>query len=99
LAFGRLNRVLALAVLMLAAVTLAACGRNGPPLPPPGPVAATPPGSTAAPPGGTASNFGGPGPNTPAAQANAQKSGFDIFSNPVAPPGEKKSFLLDPLLQ
>ena len=95
MAFGRLNQVLALAALMLAAVTLAACGRNGPPLPPPGPVAAAPPGSTAAPPGGTASNFG----NTPAAQANAQKSGFDIFSNPVAPPGEKKSFLLDPLLQ
>jgi hypothetical protein len=29
----------------------------------------------------------------------AQKTGFDANGNPIAPPGQKKSFLLDPLLQ
>ena len=33
------------------------------------------------------------------AQETAQKNGFDAHGNPVAPPGQKKPFLLDPLLQ
>jgi hypothetical protein len=62
-------------------------------------VAAQPPpaAGTVAPAGVAASTLGGPG--GPTAQETAQKSGFDIFGNPVAPPGQKKSFLLDPLLQ
>jgi len=91
----RLSIALALVALTAAAFTLAACGRNGPPLPPPGstpgPTASTAPGTPPAP--------GEPPPNSPLSQQTAQKNGFDIFGNAVAPPGQKKSFPLDPLLQ
>jgi len=74
---------------------LAACGRNGPPLPPPGstpsPTASATPGAPPAP--------GEPPPNSPLSQQTAQKNGFDAFGNAVAPAGQKKSFPLDPLLQ
>ena len=54
-----------------------------------------------------------PGPATPAAQmsssdavtpltarnAAAERNGFDAQGNPVATPGVKKPFILDPLLQ
>jgi hypothetical protein len=99
LAHDRLSVTFALAVLMAAAFGLAACGRNGDPLPPPGPVAVNPP------PLGTAAPSPVPGTTTDAsaggatAQSNAQKNGFDSFGNPVAPAGQRKSFLLDPLLQ
>jgi len=90
----RLNFVLAAAMLMAAALTLVGCGRNGPPLPPPGPVAAAPPAAVAeTQPGGPAPAPGAP-PGT-----TAQRNGFDVSGNPVAAPGQKKSFLLDPLLQ
>jgi hypothetical protein len=46
-----------------------------------------------------ASGIGGPVASGPTAHETAQKNGFDAFGNPVAPPGEKKSFLLDFLLQ
>jgi hypothetical protein len=46
-----------------------------------------------------ASSVGGPVVQGPAAQETAMKNGFDAYGNPVAPPGQKKSFLLDPLLQ
>jgi hypothetical protein len=88
LADNRLTWAAASAVLAAVALALASCGRNGSPLPPPGPVAATPPPAAASSPGAA-----------PAAQPSAQKNGFDMFGNPVAPPGQKKSFLLDPLLQ
>ena len=96
---NRLRFVFSLAALVAAVLTLAACGRNGPPLPPPGPVAAEPPpaAATVTPAGTPASTFGGPA--GPTAQETAQKNGFDIFGNPVAPPGQKKTFPLDPLLQ
>ncbi len=99
MAHDRLSVTFALAVLVAAACGLAACGRNGDPLPPPGPVAANPP------PLGTAAPSPVPGTTTDGsagaamAQTNAQKNGFDSFGNPVAPPGQKKSFLLDPVLQ
>jgi len=94
LALNRLNVAFALILLSATALTLAACGRNGDPLPPPGPVAANPP------PLGTAAPSPVPGAATgPTAQITAQKNGFDANGNPVAPPGQKKSFLLDPLLQ
>jgi hypothetical protein len=34
-----------------------------------------------------------------AEDAAAQKTGFDAQGNPVATPGQKRPFLLDPLLQ
>lgn len=101
LGLRRLRLACALAALMVAAFTLASCGRNGPPLPPPGPVAAQPPSAAVAgalPPGAPGAPVGGPAGDAQA-QANAQKNGFDLLGNPVAPSGQKKSFLLDPLLQ
>jgi hypothetical protein len=87
------------------AVSLAACGRNGSPEPPPGPMfGADPPPATPA--AAVAPAAGGPGPfiATPAAAGpvtheQAQKNGFDSSGNPVAPPSERKSFFLDFLLQ
>jgi hypothetical protein len=40
---------------------------------------------------------GTPAPGSP--QDPALKSGFDAQGNPVATPGQKRSFILDPLLQ
>jgi hypothetical protein len=97
LVLSRLGVALALPVLTAAALTLAACGRNGPPLPPPGPQAQAAPAATAPPPGAAASPAAAA--TGTQAQQTAQKNGFDIFGNAVAPPGQKKSFLLDPLLQ
>jgi predicted small lipoprotein YifL len=88
------------AVLGAAAVSLAACGRNGAPELPPGPMFSASPPPGAAP--GVAPN-GAPlagGPLTPEqAQTQAQKTGFDAYGNPVAPQSERKSFFLDFLLQ
>jgi len=95
LTLNRLSVAFALIVLTAAAFALSACGRNGPPLPPPGSTPA--PTTSAAPPGGTPPN-GAAAANGPTSQQTAQKNGFDMFGNPVAPPGQKKSFLLDPLL-
>jgi len=92
---NRLSIAFALVALTAAAFMLAACGRNGPPLPPPGgtpsPIASTTPAPPPAP--------GAPPPNSPMSQQTAQKNGFDFFGNAVAPPGQKRSFPLDPLLQ
>jgi hypothetical protein len=96
LACNRLSVVFALIALTAAAFALAACGRNGMPLPPPDSTPA--PSASATPPAGT-SPTGVPGTNGPSPQQTAQKNGFDMFGNPVATPGHKKSFLLDPLLQ
>jgi len=96
LVFDRLSVALALPVLVVAALTLAACGRNGPPLPPPGSTPA--PTTDATPPAGP-SPTGAAAGTGPTAQQTAQKNGFDTAGNPVAPAGQKKSFLLDPLLQ
>jgi|SRR6516164_7307623 predicted small lipoprotein YifL len=71
-----------------AALALSACGRAGPLEPPPGP-AAVPTSSTE--------------PVQPDAQpgsppGTASKTGFDSHGNPIAPPGQKRPFILDPLL-
>ena len=99
---------LAALVLGAAAFALAGCGRAGPPeLPPGGPglgwgfglpsASAAPPVSSAPLPAGeTASNAAVP---SASAQSKAAKTGFDVNGNPVAPPGKKKPFLLDPILQ
>jgi predicted small lipoprotein YifL len=92
---------LALAVAVAAALSLAACGRKGGLELPPGPDAQPP---VSAAPTGPSSFL----PSTSPAQgaltqqqeaAVAQKNGFDARGNPVAGPGTKRPFLLDPLLQ
>lgn len=82
---------LAVAAALIAALGLAACGRAGPLEPPPGPATAPAPTSQLTLPDGS------PAPGS--AQDPAQKAGFDAQGNPVATPGAKKSFILDPLLQ
>jgi predicted small lipoprotein YifL len=96
LALDRLSAAFALVLLSAAAFGLAACGRNGPLEPPPGPAVGVAPSAAAAPPSGPGSM---PVASGPTAQETAQKNGFDTLGNPVAPPGQKKSFLLDFLLQ
>jgi hypothetical protein len=51
------------------------------------------------PPVAPSSSVGGPVEQGPTAHETAMRNGFDAYGNPVAPPGQKKSFLLDPLLQ
>jgi Prokaryotic lipoprotein-attachment site len=99
----RLNKPLrvglTLALLGAAALTLAACGRAGPLEPPPGPAVGVSPTASGAPPLAPASLVGPPAASGPISQETAQKNGFDAYGNPVAPPGEKKSFPLDFLLR
>jgi len=84
-----------------AALALAGCGRKGDLELPPGP--ATQPPVAAAPlsPSSFLPAYGTPGAPTTQQQedAAAVKSGFDSHGNPVAAPGVKKSFILDPILQ
>jgi hypothetical protein len=92
----RVRAGLALALLGAAALTLAACGRAGQLEPPPGPAVGVSPSVAAAPP--PPSSLVG-APAAPVTHEAAQKNGFDAYGNPVAPPGEKRSFFLDFLLQ
>jgi hypothetical protein len=75
----------------IAAVGLSACGRAGPLEPPPGPAVTPAPGAQLRQPDGS------PVPGSP--EDTATKTGFDALGNPVATPVQKKSFILDPLLQ
>jgi len=103
------GRALALATVVVAGgLALSACGRNGPPILPPGPaIPAVPSASNApaaAPPIAAASSevpaaAGAPPNPTASSQAVAEKTGFDAEGNPVAAPGQKRPFLLDPLLR
>ena len=98
--FDRLNTAFLLALLGAAGVALAACGRAGPLELPPGPAVAQPgPTAQATPAVAPSSSVGGPVEQGPSSHEIAMKNGFDAYGNPVAPPGQKKSFLLDPLLQ
>jgi predicted small lipoprotein YifL len=98
-----------LAVLGVAVVSLAACGRNGPPELPPGPIFSSYQPPAAEP---TAQPIGAPAATAPATLAppsspedlrkqneKAAQSGFDKSGNPVAPWSQNKSFFLDFLLQ
>jgi predicted small lipoprotein YifL len=85
-------------VMIVAALGLSACGRKG--------ALDLPPADTAPPVTPTASTTSTPGllPGSADAatgneQENAVRNGFDNHGNPVAGPGQKKSFFLDPLLQ
>ena len=94
----RLRAGFALALLGVAAVSLAACGRNGPPELPPGPVFSAAPPPVAAPAGPPAP----PGSAEDMRDKQYEKSvqnGFDRNNVPVAPPSERRSFILDFLLQ
>src|ERR1700745_4226813 len=78
----------AIGVLVACALALTACGRAGPLEPPPGPAAV--------PSAQVIQSDGSPAPGSP--QDTAVKSGFDSQGNPVAA-GQKRSFILDPLLR
>jgi hypothetical protein len=89
---------------MVAALGLSACGRTGPLEPPPGPAGIAPVAAAPASP----SSFLAPSSAPPAAPGAAgsqedypviSKNGFDAAGNPVAGPGQKRSFILDPLLR
>jgi predicted small lipoprotein YifL len=86
LALVRLSVPLALAVAGIAALGLSGCGRNGPLELPPGPAPA---------PSAQLTSPAAPG----TAEETAVKTGFDARGNPVASPGQKRQFILDPLLQ
>ena len=89
----RLRSCLLSAVAGAAALALAGCGRNGPLELPPGPAVPAPQARSAplTQPDGT--------PIPGSSQDTAMKTGFDQYGRPVAAQGEKKSFILDPLLQ
>jgi predicted small lipoprotein YifL len=76
------------AAIVAAALALAACGRAGPLEMPPGPAPA---------PSAIATDPSLLPPGTP--ENNGQKTGFDSNGNPVAPVGQKRPFVLDPLLR
>jgi predicted small lipoprotein YifL len=85
-AYDRLPARLALAAVLAAALGLAACGRKGPlDLPPEAALGQQSPAPPVVP---------GPGE----APVVSQQSGFDAQGNPIAPPGPRRGFILDPLL-
>ena len=91
LTYDRLiGRAVALAAAFFLALGLAACGRAGPLELPPGPAVTPAPSAQLTMPDGS------PAPGSP--QDTALKNGFDAQGNPVATPSQKKSFILDPLL-
>ena len=76
---------------ILIALSLSACGRAGPLELPPGPAVTPAPSAQLTQPDGS------PVPGSP--EDTATKTGFDAQGNPVATSGQKKSYILDPLLQ
>ena len=104
MAFARVNVQFALAAVVVG-LGLSACGRAGAPELPPGPaIQAVPSASSSPAPSPIAAApevpaaAGAPG-SAAAAQNVAARTGFDAEGHPAAPPGQKKPFLLDPLLQ
>jgi hypothetical protein len=94
----RLRAGFVLAVLGAAAVSLAACGRAGPPELPPGPAFSSYPPPAAAPTGPPAAP-GSPEDLREKQYEKATQNGFDRNGNPIAPATERRSFILDFLLQ
>jgi predicted small lipoprotein YifL len=88
----KIPRVVAFMAALAGVLLLAGCGREGPLELPPGPAPATPAASTQ-----LRSPDGTPAPGSP--QDTAVKTGFDAQGNPVATPSQKRSFILDPLVQ
>jgi predicted small lipoprotein YifL len=79
------------ALALVAVLSLSGCGREGPLEPPPGPAPGAPQSSQLTLPDGS------PAPGS--AQDTALKNGFDAQGSPVAAAGQKRPFILDPLLQ
>ena len=92
MSFVRWPAYLVLAAVLLAALSLAACGRKGGLDLPPGASLAEP--AAAPPPVSSPSALLLPG----AAPAPTVQNGFDAYGNPVAPAGQRRGFILDPLL-
>jgi predicted small lipoprotein YifL len=88
----RFGSRLVIAAAGMAVLALTGCGRNGPLELPPGPATLAPTASTQ-----LTTPDGKPIPGSQ--QDTAMKTGFDSQGRPVAAQGEKKSFILDPLLQ
>ena len=86
----RAARALAGIALAIAVTGLCGCGRYGALELPPGPAATPAPSAQL-----SSSDAGVPGRSPD----DAVKTGFDAQGNPVATPGQKKQFILDPLLQ
>jgi hypothetical protein len=103
----RLRAGFVLALLGVAAVSLAACGRAGPPELPPGPIfdsSYSPPGAARAlapapAPAAAPAPPGSPEDLRERQYQNAAQNGFDKSGNPVAGQSQNKSFFLDFLLQ
>jgi predicted small lipoprotein YifL len=83
-------RMSLLGIVVTTALGLSGCGRSGPLELPPGPATSAPGAQLTTPTPGVAGSQ---------QEAAAARNGFDARGNPVAPVGEKKSFILDPLLQ
>ena len=96
LAVRRLIVLLGMAA--VAALSLAACGRNGALEIPPGPawIQPAPAALSGPPPGPVAAETSAP-PVT--SQEAIARTGFDAQGNPAAAPGQQKPFFLDPLLR
>jgi predicted small lipoprotein YifL len=88
----KIQRAVALMAALAGLFALAGCGREGPLELPPGPAPAAPVATSQ-----LRSPDGTPAPGSP--QDTAVKTGFDARGNPVATPSQKRSFILDPLLQ
>ncbi len=87
----KIPQAIALFAALAGVLGLAGCGREGPLELPPGPAQAPAATSQLRSPDGT------PAPGSP--QDTAMKNGFDAQGNPVAAAGQKRPFILDPLLQ
>ena len=94
----RLSVGVALAAAIIAALSLAACGRKGNLELPPGPATEPPVAAAPASPSSFMPSYGAPATQQQE-EAAAVKNGFDAHGNPVAAPATKKSFILDPILQ
>ena len=97
----RLSIGVALAAAVVAALSLASCGRKGELELPPGPATQPPVAAAPASPSSFMPSYGtSDAPITRQQEdAAAVKNGFDSRGNPVATPSTKKSFFLDPILQ
>jgi predicted small lipoprotein YifL len=90
-----------LGIAAVAALSLSACGRNGALEIPPGPVdlQPAPAARSASPPGPVASTAADASTAQTTSHETIARTGFDAHGNPAAAPGQKRPFLLDPLLQ
>lgn len=102
MAFDRFKVIVAVAAAVITALGLSACGRNGALEMPPGPAGAQPAPtvSSGSPASGLLPGTSSSSSDTAATpQETVAKTGFDAQGNPAASQGQKKPFILDPLLR